>query len=430
MAEFFTMPAASPTMEVGRLVGWLVKEGDEVSFGTVMAEVETDKATAEIESFEDSVVIKILRQAGDDVPVGTPIAIVGESMDEDISDLLEQFKTGATQAVAEDTGSQEEEKPPEKIKVGPAARRAADEHGINLSKVQGTGPGGRIMREDVEKMSSPSKISGPQEGGVSYYTWNNREIHPSIMETPVGFTANQAYPKRRSKGGGGSSSESTTIANSMMRKTIARRLKESYLDAPTFFLNAKLDCDQLVSFRSQLKNAGIKVSYNDLMIKAVARALRDVPAVNSSWTEQAIIHHGDVHIGMAVALPDGLITPVIRNTDQKGLAVIATETRELATRARERKLQPEEYQNATFTISNLGMMKIEHFTAIINPPNAAILAVGSLQQEPVVIDGQLSVGWRMKITMTCDHRVVDGALGAEFLMAVRKYIECPALLAT
>ena len=178
-----------------------------------------------------------------------------------------------------------------------------------------------------------------------------------------------------------------------------------------------------------MKAAGQKVSYNDLVIKAAAKALKDVPGVNASWTDEAIIQHGRVDIGMAVALPDGLITPVVRNADQQSLASLAVQTRELAGRAKDRKLSAEEYSNSTFTISNLGMMQIEHFTAIINPPNAAILAVGSMQQEPVVVDGALTVGWRMKVTMTCDHRVIDGALGAEFLQAMRRYIEFPALLA-
>jgi pyruvate dehydrogenase E2 component (dihydrolipoamide acetyltransferase) len=215
-----------------------------------------------------------------------------------------------------------------------------------------------------------------------------------------------------------------------MRRTIAKRLRASYLDAPTFFLTATLECDALVAFRGELKAAGVKVSYNDIVIKAVARALREFPAVNASWSEDAITRHGAVDIGMAVALEGGLITPVIRSADTLGLATIATRTRELAGRARDGKLKPHEYQNSTFTISNLGMMQIEQFTAIINAPDSAILAVGSLQQVPVVVDGELSVGWRMKVTMTCDHRVIDGALGASFLQAVRRHIETPALLAT
>ena len=214
-----------------------------------------------------------------------------------------------------------------------------------------------------------------------------------------------------------------------MRKTIANRLKQSYLDAPTFFLNAKFNCDNLVACRTQLKEAGNSVSYNDLVIKAVAKALEAVPGVNASWTEDSIIQHGRVDVGMAVALPEGLITPVIRNANTKGLVALSAETKSLVQKAKDRKLQTEEYTNSTFTISNLGMMQIEHFTAIINPPNAAILAIGSMQEEAVVVNGQLSVGWRMKVTMTCDHRVIDGALGAEFLQALRKFIEFPALLA-
>lgn len=429
MAEFFLMPAASPTMKIGRLVGWSVKEGDEVSFGTILAEVETDKATAEIESFDDGVVLKILRQGGDDVAVNTPIAIIGAEAEEDISALIAEFESGKFDAGAEEDGTVAEDtaetSTPEKIKAGPSARVAADQHGISLSSVQGTGPRGRIMSADVKNAATPRG----EKGKVLPYTFGTNPLNESIMEMPISFTPSQNYPKRRTKTGTVASNVSEDIPNSMMRKTIARRLKESYLDAPVFFLNAHLDCDNLVAFRSQLKEAGLKVSYNDLVIKAVAKALRDVPGVNASWSEEAITQHGDVHIGMAVAIPDGLITPVIRNADKKGLSDIGQEARELAGKARDRKLQSEDYSGSTFTISNLGMMKIEHFTAIINPPNAAILAVGSMQQEPVVKAGELSVGWRMKVTMTCDHRVIDGALGAEFLLALRKYIEFPALLA-
>jgi pyruvate dehydrogenase E2 component (dihydrolipoamide acetyltransferase) len=278
---------------------------------------------------------------------------------------------------------------PRSVRAAPAARRAARELGVDLTTVSGTGPRGRVLREDVEKAHSK----------------------PAAAAAPAGPA-------------------DEVVRNSQMRKTIARRLKSVWLDAPVFYLTAQFNCDNLVPFRSQLKAAGVKVSYNDLVVKACAKALRDVPAVNASWAEDAITRHGAVHIGMAVALPDGLITPVVRNADQKGLGTIATETRDLATRARDRKLGPDEYQGSTFTISNLGMMGIEQFTAIINPPEAVILAVGSMQQEPVVVDGALSVGWRMKVTLTCDHRVVDGALGAEFLQAVRRYLETPALLAT
>jgi pyruvate dehydrogenase E2 component (dihydrolipoamide acetyltransferase) len=215
----------------------------------------------------------------------------------------------------------------------------------------------------------------------------------------------------------------------MMRKTIAKRLTAAWQDAPAFFLSARIDCDALVAFRESLKAAGVTVSVNDILLKAVARALREVPEVNASWGEDAILRHNEVHVGVAVALPDGLITPVVRHTDTKGLAAISAEVRALAGRAKDGKLKPEEYTGSTFTVSNLGMMGIEHFTAILNPPEACILAVGSLQQEPVVKDGALGIGWRMKLTLTCDHRVVDGALGARFLQALRRFLEAPALLA-
>lgn len=442
MAEIFVMPQASPTMEVGTILSWMKAEGDSLQPQDAIAEVETDKAAMEIEVFDEGVLLKILVEVGDEVPAGAPIAIIGKSADEDFSDLLAQASAAssapaevapaeaapapaspapaaasapkvaapparvgltAAQRDGRDVHASIMEMPtfvyeapeapagdlPRSVRSAPAARKAARELGVDLTTVTGTGPRGRVLREDVEKAhttpSAPAAPAGPAD---------------------------------------------EVVRNSQMRKTIARRLKAVYLDAPVFFLTARFDCDRMVAFRSQLKAAGVKVSYNDLVVKACARALRDVPAVNASWGEDAITRHGRVDIGIAVAIPDGLITPVVRSVDSKGLATISTETRDLVTRARDRKLAPDEYQGSTFTISNLGMMGIEQFTAIINPPESVILAVGSMQQEPVVVDGALSVGWRMKVTLTCDHRVVDGALGAEFLQAVRRYIEHPALLAS
>ena len=432
MAEFFLMPQASPTMESGRLLEWRVSEGDKLNPQDVIAEVETDKAAMEIEVFDPAVVLKLLRNAGDMVEVDTPIAILGQSDSEDISALLSDFESGQSSTKTEAPAPAAPAKA-DKHRAGPAARAAADELGVSLDKVKGTGPSGRITRKDIEAAASLNKPVKPASGaGVTFPEWDNRPLHDSIMESPVSFVPDQPYPKRRGRTNGTAIAEgvSEQIPNSMMRKTIARRLKESYLDAPTFFQTSTFDCDSLVAFRNNLKAAGVKVSYNDLMVKAVARALKDVPEVNASWGEEAITRHSDVHIGVAVALPDGLITPVVRHANTKGLAELSSEIRELAGKAKDRKLQPEEYQDSTFTISNLGMMQIDHFTAIINPPNAAILAVGSLAKEPVVIDGELTTGWRMKVTMTCDHRVIDGALGASFLLAVRRYIECPALLAS
>lgn len=443
MAELFLMPQASPTMEAGTILSWAKKEGDALKVMDVIAEVETDKAAMQIEVFDKGYLLKILVPAGDSVPAGHPIAIIGKTATEDFSHLLgataaapapapapapveapkaapapvvaalvvekaEPVKAGGgvkaytwlgasvPDAVMENVGFDfgDEEAaagPAGKPRSAPAARRAAREHGLAIEDIAGTGPHGRVTRADVEKAASAPKVAAP---------------------APVAAPASES------------------VRNSQMRKTIAKRLKASWNDAPAFFLTAAFDCDALVRFRDQLVAGGIKVSYNDLLIKAAARALREVPEVNASWGEEAITRHSGVHIGVAVALPDGLITPVIRDADQKGVGRIASEMRDLATRAKDRKLQPEEYTGSTFSISNLGMMGIEQFTAILNPPESLILAVGAMVRE-VVVDaaGNPAVGWRMRVTLTCDHRVVDGALGARFLQAMRKYLEAPALLA-
>ena len=278
MAEIFRMTALSPTMEVGKLIGWRVQEGDKVQAQDVLAEVETDKATMELETFDPGVIIKILVPANSDVPVGAPIAIIGKSADEDISALLASLETGMDTSPDDEAEPAAEEEVTtsdvQRKKAGPAARKAANELGVDLQNLQGSGPRGRVLREDVENARS---------GGISQYQWRGEAIHRSIMEPFSQFVPNKPYPTRRGIGGttsSSASSEETVVPNSGMRKTIARRLKESYLDAPTFFLNAKFSCDNLVSFRSQLKEAGVKVSYNDLMIKAVARALKDVPQVS------------------------------------------------------------------------------------------------------------------------------------------------------
>ncbi|NOY28225.1 MAG: 2-oxo acid dehydrogenase subunit E2, partial [Oligoflexia bacterium] len=283
--------------------------------------------------------------------------------------------------------------PGSKPRSSPASRHAARSRGLDIGAVPGTGPRGRVTVADVGRFTAPATA------------------------TAAAAAVAPGSPAPRQ------------VKNSQMRKTIARRLSQAYLDAPSFFLTARFDCDRLVDFRAQLKQSGLRVSFNDILVKAVAMALREVPEVNASWGDQAITRHGGVHVGIAVAIPDGLVTPVIRDADRKGLEEIARQTRDLAQRARDRKLQPDEYQGSTFTISNLGMMEIEQFTAIINPPESAILAVGSLQQEPVVRDGKLVAAWQLRVTMTCDHRVIDGALGARFLQAVRRTIEHPAVLA-
>jgi len=443
VAEFYEMPSISPTMEVGTLVEWRIAEGEAFESSAVVAEVGTDKANMEAEIFDPGVMIKHLISEDDEVPPGFPIAIWGASADEDISALLTQFETqrsalgqsGAssgelTMAAEHDapavvpaadsapaasrppavSGKVERSwegrsthqlfmEPPGDIRFGaatagrvaasPLARKVATDLGVDLKRVNGTGPGGRITRADVE-------------------------------DAPRGNTTAAAAQEDR------------TVKNSPMRKTIAKRLLESHQDIPTFFLTATFDMQGFVDLRTDLKAKlpDVRVSYNDILVKAVARSLTEHPGVNASWGAKAIVHHGRVDIGIAVAVKDGLITPVVRNADQKGLAAISGEIRELAGRAREQKLTPEEYTGGTFTISNLGMMEIEHFTAIINPPESAILAVGSIEQIPVVVDGDFDVGWRMTLTMTCDHRVIDGAVGAAFLQTLRRYVESPWLMLT
>lgn len=433
MAEFYEMPAISPTMEVGSLVAWKIAEGATFESGTVLAEIGTDKANMEAEIFEDGVLLKQLIAEGDEVPPGFPIAIWGESSDEDISDLMEAFAQKKAQgmsapAAAEpaapapqsapapapsrpvaslDIGSVDRSwmeqtldpsfmDPPgdlrlgqrgERIAASPLARKIARELGINLRQVQGTGPGGRIVRADVESAPPARQASSPAapvSGGVQ-------------------------------------------VRNSPMRKTIARRLLASHQDIPTFFLTAVLEMDALVELRASLKasNPDSRVSYNDFVVKAAALALADHPEVNASWGDEAITQHTRVDIGVAVAIEGGLITPVVRGADAKALEDINTEIRDLATRAKAQRLKPEEYTGSTFTISNLGMFGIEQFTAIINPPEAAILAVGGIQQEMVMRDGIWTGAHRMRVTMTCDHRVIDGAVGAGFLQTLRNYVENP-----
>ncbi|MBL8619626.1 MAG: 2-oxo acid dehydrogenase subunit E2 [Deltaproteobacteria bacterium] len=447
MAEFFKMPQATPTMEVGTISKWRKAEGEALKPQDVVAEVETDKAVMEIEVFDSAVLLKILVEAGVEVPAGRPIAILGKP-GEDIGALLAAAGAPAAAPSAPTTaapptapaapapapaapaapaaavvvassaglrpyawageavheaimeppiwefGDEAEAAPGQPSgRAAPAARRAAAAAGLDIGAINGTGPRGRVLRGDVEAaLARPAAAPAP---------------------------AAPAAPT------------SEVVKNSNMRKTIARRLTAAWQEAPAFYLTAVFDCGALVAFREQLKAAGASVSANDILIKACARALVEVPEVNASWGEDAILRHKQVHIGVAVAIPDGLITPVVRDADKIGLGAISAAMKDLAARAKERKLKPEEYTGSTFSISNLGMMGIEQFTAILNPPEAVILAVGGMQREPVVgADGQLTVGWRMRVTLTCDHRVVDGALGAQFLKAVRRYVEQPALLAT
>ena len=420
MAVKIEMPKLSDTMEEGVIAKWNVKEGDKVSSGDVIAEVETDKATMEVEVFDDGTILKIMAKEGDAIPLGGLIAIVGEE-GEDISDMLdgggsskesEKEKSTETKKPAKDEKSddddsddfdpilgdieKDESKKAEssssgngRIKASPLAKKMAEEKGIDLGSVEGSGPEGRIIKRDIEGYK-PSESKKPAAAATF------------------------------------DSEESEDIKISQMRKTIARRLSESKFSNPHFYETIDIDMEEAIRSRTSLNEVSdVKISFNDIVVKACAAALRRHPAVNSSWLDDVIRKHGDVNVAVAVAIEDGLMTPVIRHADKKNLRQISAETRELAGLARDKKLQPEQMEGSTFTISNLGMFGIEEFTAIINPPNACILAVGAIRDVPVVKNGEVVPGKRMKVTLSSDHRIVDGAKAAEFLNTLRQMIENP-----
>ena len=424
------MAQLSPTMEEGKLVEWKVKEGDQVEAGDLLAEVETDKANMDIEALHGGVVRALLAAEGDVVEVGALIGVIAEA-DEDISALLESVPA---RAAAPETAAPEPEPAPApdpeppvapeapapgepaiaasatsapiprtsgRIKVSPVARRMADAAGLDLASVPGSGPGGRVIKVDVEAAIAA--------GGTSPATPVSAGTRPSMA--PVGA------PRL----------EEQRIELSQMRKAIAKRLVQSIGPVPHFFLTTEIDMGAVLDFRKSL-NARLsegKVGVNDLLIKVAAEALARHPEINASFEGDAIRRHGSVDIGIAVAVTDGLITPVLRDADRKGLLQISAEAADLVERGRNRRLTPEEYQGATFSISNLGMFGIDEFTAIINPPEGAILAVGQTIEKPVVVDGAVVVRRRMRVTMSCDHRVIDGAMGAAFLQTFRAMLENP-----
>ncbi|MGB8222692.1 MAG: pyruvate dehydrogenase complex dihydrolipoamide acetyltransferase [Polyangiales bacterium] len=406
MAKIIGLPKLSPTMEEGTLVAWMKKEGESVEVDDLLAEVETDKATMEFRSFDRGVLLKILVPAGETLEPDVPVAIIGKA-GEDIGELLSQLAersvpvSASTPAPAPVRGSvpasasvpatsSESVGGTEGGRVisSPLVRRLAREQGIDLRTIEGSGPRGRVVKRDIEQ---------PAAG-----------VEPS----PKG-----ARPAPRVE------------KASSMRRTIARRLTESKQTVPHYYLTIDVDIGPLADAREamnvELQQAGKKVSLNDLIIKAAAVTLRRVPEVNASWMGQEIHYHQVVDISVAVAIDDGLMTPVIRDADRKGIVQIADEVRELAARARDKKLQPQEMTQGTFSISNLGMFGIEEFAAVINPPEAAILAVGTIRNEPVVVDGAIVPGRRMRFTMSCDHRVVDGATGAKFMAAFKRTVESP-----
>lgn len=422
MAEIVRMPKLSDTMTEGVVAAWHKKVGDTVKEGELLAEIETDKATMEFESFFDGVLLHIGVEKGKGAPVNAVLAIIGEA-GEDISALLsgdgrgtaaepkkadaapvkketeavaekESVKTAAPVASAKQRTASATASIPSssngngRIFVSPLARKMAEEKGINLATVSGSGENQRIVKKDIENYSGAGKTT------ETYSTAVGTE---SFTEEPV----------------------------SQMRKVIATRLAESKFSAPHFYLTMEINMDAAIAARKAINNDNVKISFNDMVIKAVAIALRKNPKVNSSWLGDRIRYNQHIHIGVAVAVPDGLLVPVVRFADSKGLQQIGDEVKVFAQKAKDKKLQPQDWEGNTFTISNLGMFGIEEFTAIVNPPDSCILAVGGIKETPVVKNGQVVAGNVMKVTLSCDHRVVDGATGSAFLQTFKEMLENP-----
>lgn len=411
MAEIIRMPRMSDTMEEGNIVGWLKKVGDKVQPGDVLAEVETDKATMELESYFEGTLLHIGVKEGS-VPVNAVLAIIGDQ-GEDVESILKGLESGnsagASKPSTEIESKVEEVKTEEapaaveqttsddtRVKSSPLARKIAKEEGIDLTKVKGTGEGGRIVKLDVENAKSTATPATPAT--IQTSTAPAVSSEGNYVDVPV----------------------------SQMRKVIAKRLGESKFSAPHFYLTVEINMDNAIETRKKINEiADVKISFNDLVIKAVASALAKHPTINSSWLGDKIRYNKDINIGVAVAVEDGLLVPVVRNANQKSLSQINTEVKTLAGKAKDKKLQPNEMTGNTFTISNLGMFDIDEFTAIINPPDACILAVGSISQKPIVKNNEIVPGNIMKVTLSCDHRVVDGASGAQFLQTFKTILEDP-----
>ena len=401
MAEVINMPRLSDTMEEGTLAKWFKKVGDTVKEGEILAEIETDKATMEFESFYDGVLLHIGIDEGSTAPVDSIIAIIG-SKGEDISKIINNdtpvVKEEPTPVVKEEPIPvvKEEVKADstisisnDRILISPLAKKLANEKGIDISAVKGSGDNGRIIKRDIDSFK-PSNYS--------QFTQPRPHLKESSYETQ----------------------------NSTMRKAIAKRLADSKFSAPHYYLNIELEMDNIISFRKQfIQTQNIKISFNDIIAKAVSLSLAKHPKVNSRWYDDKIIYNEHVHLGVAVAVDDGLIVPVVKFSNSKDLPQINSEIKDFAERAKNKKLTPSEIEGSTFTISNLGMFGIESFTSIINQPNSAILSIGAIVQKPIVKNNEVVVGNTMKLTLACDHRTVDGATGSLFLKTLKEYIENP-----
>jgi pyruvate dehydrogenase E2 component (dihydrolipoamide acetyltransferase) len=424
MASKVIMPKLSPTMEEGQIARWLKKEGDKVSMGEPLAEIDTDKATMEMQALSNGVLRKIIVNEGESAPLGQLIAVIAGA-DEDIASLLSegaakpsepakppastpppaeaQPEPEAAPAPAETNGHAKSGAPTTsgRMIVSPLAARMASEAGLDLHTLQGSGPNGRIIKRDIEAALKTGVAATGKAETVQF--------QPAAVATASAYRDEPATE---------------------MRRTIARRLVTSIGPVPHFFLTSEIEMDRAAEMRKGINSLDpdLKISINDIIIKVVANALVQHPGVNASFQDKFIRHYEHADIGVAVAIEDGLITPVIRAADQKSLSQIAGEVRELADRARTRKLKPEEYTGATFSISNLGMFGIDEFTAVINPPEGGILAVGAMTAKPVVRDNEIVIRQMMRVTMSCDHRVIDGATGARFLQTVKKILENPLYL--
>lgn len=410
-AVIIKMPKLSDTMDEGTVASWVKQEGDKVESGEILAEIETDKATMEFESFEDGILLYQGVKEGESAPVDAILAVIGEK-GADYQKLIDAFSSNGSSKETETESKSEDIKAslasspsPQpaasaaptsssndgRMKISPLARKLAEEKGIDLQTVQGSGDGGRVIKRDIENYKPSSAAASSSEATMV-----------------------------------SSGEQSEDVPVSQMRKTIAKRLSESKFTAPHFYLTMDIDMDEAIKARKAINEIpDTKVSFNDLVIRAAAAALKKHPMVNAAWMGDKIRMNQHVHIGVAVAVDEGLLVPVIRFADTKQLSQISAEVKELAGKARDKKLQPQEWEGSTFSISNLGMFGIEEFTAIINPPNSCILAVGGIREEVVVKNGEMVIGNKMKVTLSCDHRVVDGASGADFLNTFKSYLENP-----
>ncbi|MEY2829148.1 MAG: hypothetical protein RIQ33_1006 [Bacteroidota bacterium] len=409
MAEVIKMPRMSDTMTEGVIVAWHKKVGDKVKSGDLLAEVETDKATMELESYESGTLLYIGVEAGKAAVVNGILAVIGKD-GEDFTSLLSETTSTVETAVpvvvadtkaetntSSNSNSTSANSNDERVKASPLAKAIAAEKGIDLHSIKGSADNGRIVKRDLENISVAA-------------------------ETSASPTTTIAMPVVA----GVESFEEVTL--SQMRKTIARRLSESNFTAPHFFVTIEANMGNAMAFRKQAADAGIKFSFNDLMIKAVASAIRKHPKVNSSWLGDKIRYNHHIHIGMAVGMDEGLVVPVLKFADQKSISQISVEAKQFVEKAKSKKIQPADMQGNTFTISNMGMFDVENFTAIINPPDACILAVGKIKETPIVENGEIKIGHVMKMTLSSDHRVVDGSIASGFLKSLKENLENPAMM--